>query len=105
MSSTPSPSSWAVQIQRATPAVKNNPDDYVTRLWNDPASIDRAAWNALLALQDEPTPFVRHEYLSALHESASAIEDSGWTPCFLTLWRGAELHAACPMYLKDHSYG
>ena len=23
----------------------------------------------------------------------------------MTLWRGAELHAACALYLKDHSYG
>lgn len=85
--------------------MKSNPEDYVTRLSHEPASIDRRAWNALLALQDEPTPFVRHEYLSALHESGSAVEGSGWTPCFLTVWRGGELHAACPMYLKDHSYG
>jgi predicted N-acyltransferase len=48
---------------------------------------------------------MRHEYLAALHESGSATEATGWVPRFLTLWRGGTLHAACPLYLKDHSYG
>ena len=48
---------------------------------------------------------MRHEYLSALHESGCAREPAGWQPRFMTLWRGQSLHAACPMYLKDHSYG
>jgi predicted N-acyltransferase len=30
---------------------------------------------------------------------------TGWTPHFVTLWRGDELQAACPLYFKDHSYG
>ena len=32
----------------------------------DPAAIDAAAWNALLAAQPSPTPFARHEYLSEI---------------------------------------
>jgi len=48
---------------------------------------------------------MRHEYLCALHRSGSARAPAGWQPQYLTLWRGAELQAACPMYLKNHSYG
>ena len=69
------------------------------------AEIPAERWNALLALQAESTPFMRHEYLSALHESGSATAATGWTPCFLALWRGDLLEAACPLYLKEHSYG
>ncbi|HEX6363411.1 MAG TPA: GNAT family N-acetyltransferase, partial [Albitalea sp.] len=29
----------------------------------------------------------------------------GWTPQFLVVERGESLAAACPLYLKDHSYG
>jgi predicted N-acyltransferase len=77
----------------------------IARVLASPLDVDKAAWNALLALQSHPTPFMRHEYLAALHESASAIPRTGWTPRFMTLWDGEELAAACPLYLKEHSYG
>lgn len=79
-------------------------NDYVTRVLAAPTEVDAQSWNALLALCGG-SPFMRHEYLAALHESDSAVRRSGWTPQFLTLWRGGELAAACPLYLKSHSYG
>jgi len=63
------------------------------------------AWNRLLAQQSHPTPFMRHEYLAALESSGSATPRTGWTPRFMTLWQGDTLVAACPLYLKSHSYG
>jgi predicted N-acyltransferase len=48
---------------------------------------------------------MRHEYLAALHASGSATAATGWLPQFLAVERGHELVAACPLYLKDHSYG
>ena len=86
-------------------ATKNNSNDYVTRVLDSPLRVDAGQWNALLAGQQAPTPFMRHEYLAAMEQSASATPESGWTPRFVTLWRGDELHAACALYLKDHSYG
>jgi len=71
----------------------------------DPGAIDARAWNALLARQHAPTPFMRTEYLAALHASGSAVPETGWAPHFMLLWDGAELAAACPLYLKAHSYG
>ncbi len=85
--------------------MKDNSNDYVIRVWDSPLAVDGAAWNALLARQAHPTPFMRHEYLSALHTSGSAMPDTGWTPLYVTLTRGGELHAACPLYIKVHSYG
>ncbi len=85
--------------------MKDRLNDHVMRVHAAPAEIAAEPWNALLALQAEPTPFMRHEYLSALHESGSATPATGWTPCFLALWRGDTLEAACPLYLKEHSYG
>jgi predicted N-acyltransferase len=66
---------------------------------------DAAAWDALLAAQPHPTPFMRHAYLAALHDSASATPATGWTPLWFTLRRGGALHAACALYLKPHSWG
>ena len=67
--------------------------------------VDSGAWNTLLAQQSHPTPFMRHEYLAALESSGSATPRTGWTPRFMTLWEGDTLVAACPLYLKSHSYG
>ena len=83
--------------------------DYVIREHASPLEVDAHAWNALLALQSQPSPFLRHEYLAAMHQSGSASQATGWTPRFITLWLAKngkeELQAACPLYLKDHSYG
>ena len=77
----------------------------IARVLASPLDVDAAAWNALLACQSHPTPFLRHEYLAALHESGSATPRTGWAPRFMTLWEGDALVAACPLYLKSHSYG
>ena len=77
----------------------------IARVLASPLDVDASTWNALLATQSHPTPFMRHEYLAALHESGSATPRTGWTPRFMTLWQGDALVAACPLYLKAHSYG
>lgn len=77
----------------------------IARVLASPLEVGAAAWNALLAQQSHPTPFLQHEYLAALHESGSATPRTGWTPRFMTLWEGDTLVAACPLYLKNHSYG
>ena len=77
----------------------------IARVLTSPLDVDAAVWNTLLAQQTHPTPFMRHEYLVALHESGSATPRTGWLPRFMTLWSGDTLMAACPLYVKNHSYG
>ncbi len=79
--------------------------NYVIRVDEDPATLPEDLWDALLGLQARPTPFMRLAYLRALHSSGSACAASGWQPQFVSIWRGDELIAACPAYLKAHSYG
>ena len=83
--------------------------DYVIREHVSPLEVNAAAWNALLAQQNHPSPFMRHEYLAAMHSSGCANPETGWTPRFITLWLAIEgidtLCGACALYLKDHSYG
>ena len=86
-------------------AVKDDSNDYVTRVLDSVLEVDASAWNSLLAEQASPSPFMRHEYLAAMEQSRSATPAKGWTPRFVTLWRGGELQAACALYLKSHSYG
>ncbi len=80
-------------------------NDYGIRVHSDLSEIPSAAWDALLATQDLPSPFMQHAYLQAMHDSGSAVPATGWTPRFFSLWQGDTLQAACPLYLKDHSYG
>src|SRR5215831_16819484 len=65
------------------------------------ARIPPAAWNRLAG----SNPFVRHEFLNALHESGCASEATGWTAQYVTVWENGTLSGAMPLYLKDHSYG
>ena len=88
--------------------VKNKQSNYVIRIVDSPLGINALAWNGLLAAQSPNgilNPFMRHEYLAALHASGSAAPKTGWTPRFLTLWDGETLAGACALYLKAHSYG
>ena len=79
--------------------------DYCTQVVDDPARIDRAAWDALVDGDAEANPFLRHEFLAALTASGAAAGPSGWHPRFLLLSRGEALVAAAPLYAKEHSYG
>jgi uncharacterized protein len=58
-------------------------------------------WNALAGEH----PFLRYEFLHALHETGCACGRTGWAPQYLTLWQGSSLVGAMPLYLKSHSYG
>lgn len=70
------------------------------------SEIHASEWNALLAAQRSPTPFVDHRFLLALEQSGSTRAQSGWQPLPLTIRDDqGELVAAAPMYAKGHSYG
>ena len=79
--------------------------DYVIAVQSDPRSLDEDSWNGLLEQQSSPTPFMRHEYLAALHQSLSAVPETGWAPQFMTVQSNDGLVGACALYLKAHSYG
>ncbi|HEX7646498.1 MAG TPA: GNAT family N-acetyltransferase [Noviherbaspirillum sp.] len=79
--------------------------NYRTRIVSSLSEIGRTVWDALVAAQPERTPFLSYAFLHALHESGCASVRSGWQPQYLTLWRGEELRAALPLYVKDHSHG
>ena len=65
------------------------------------AAIPVTAWNALTG----GNPFLRHEFLHALHDTGCACTATGWTPHYLLLREDGALAGAMPLYLKTHSYG
>jgi len=65
------------------------------------AQVPAPRWDALAG----DNPFLRYAFLDALETTGCASEDTGWTPRHVTLWDGARLCGAMPLYLKSHSYG
>jgi predicted N-acyltransferase len=80
-------------------------NDYVIRVHTSPLDINAQDWDGLLQAQGHATPFMRHAYLSALHQSGSACAQTGWKPRFVCLEDDLGLAAAAVLYLKDHSMG
>ena len=80
------------QLKEDTPKIK---------LVDTLAGVEPQAWNALAG----ECPFLRYEFLDALHQTGCACERTGWKPQYVTLWQGASLVGAMPLYLKSHSYG
>ena len=73
------------------------------RVYDAIAKVPERAWDALA--DGRETPFVRWAWLEALETSGCATAATGWQPCHLTLWRGDELVAAAPAYIKEDSDG
>jgi len=65
------------------------------------AGVPAAQWNALAG----DSPFLRHEFLTALIDTGCASARSGWQPQFLLLERDGVLAGAMPLFAKTHSRG
>ncbi|MBW2454795.1 MAG: N-acetyltransferase [Deltaproteobacteria bacterium] len=78
-------------------------DPYTVRVKSRISDVEPGAWNACAGDHD---PFVRHELISALEHSGSAVAERGWLPQHLVV-EGADgtIVAAAPVYAKGHSFG
>jgi len=81
------------------------PVHYRTQIVADLECIGARAWNQLALADPDSNPFLRYEFLHALHATGCASARTGWTPAYLTLDDDAGLAAAVPLYRKDHSFG
>jgi uncharacterized protein len=71
------------------------------RIVDSLSAIPASAWDSLVGNR----PLLSHAFLHALHETGCAAPETGWTPRYMTAWRGALLVGAMPLYVKTHSYG
>ncbi|MFZ6680007.1 GNAT family N-acetyltransferase [Undibacterium sp. Tian12W] len=78
---------------------------YRMRIVTSLSEIAQSSWDSLIADQTLANPFLSYAFLSAMEESGSATEKTGWQSCFITIWDGEQLEAAMPLYEKSHSYG
>lgn len=63
--------------------------------------LDAAGWDTLSGHH----LLVSHAFLTSLHESGCVTPQTGWSPHYLLMHRGATLCGAVPLYLKHHSRG
>ena len=64
-------------------------------------SLDRQSWDALVG----GMPLLSHAFLSALEESKSIGNGTGWQSCPMLVFDGEALVGGLPLYVKSHSYG
>ena len=77
--------------------------ELTVRLSPSVGSFERDDWNALGGTDN---PFVSHEFLTAMEDSGSVGEGTGWDPVPIVITDEAgKLLAAMPSYAKGHSQG
>ena len=74
------------------------------------SQVDAADWDSCAcpeAANGGPPidPFTTHRFLSALEDSGSVGEGTGWHPRHLAAWSGNTLIGVAPLYVKTHSQG
>ncbi|MBU2033202.1 MAG: GNAT family N-acetyltransferase [Alphaproteobacteria bacterium] len=75
----------------------------VAKLGGSVGAFTAADWDAL---NPSGNPFVSHAFLTALEDSGSVGEGTGWQPAPIVIEDGqGTLRAALPSYLKGHSQG
>ncbi|MEM6475391.1 MAG: GNAT family N-acetyltransferase, partial [Pseudomonadota bacterium] len=78
-------------------------ENLTVRLSPGVGTFDAAQWNALGGYRN---PFVSHEFLTALEDSGSVGEGTGWDPVPIAILDAQDnLLAAMPSYAKGHSQG
>ena len=76
---------------------------FVARIAPSVGSFPAAEWDAMAG---GGNPFVTHAFLSALEDSGSVGEGTGWQPSPIVITDGdGRLAAALPAYIKTHSQG
>jgi predicted N-acyltransferase len=73
------------------------------RLLERVSDVPREAWDAIAVPAE--SPFVEWTWLDCLEESGCASADVGWLPRHFALYRGTDLVAVAPAYLKGNSEG
>ena len=77
--------------------------ELVAKLAGSVGAFDADAWDALVP---GGNPFMRHGFLTALEDSGSVGDGTGWQPAPIVVENAqGELLAALPAYLKGHSQG
>lgn len=76
--------------------------EVTARVLRSAGEIDADVWDACAGAGN---PFLRHAFFTALEDSGSATQRSGWGPAHLLVEDGGAVLGLLPAYLKAHSQG
>ncbi len=93
-----------MSLARPTGSPEDRPVELRVTIHASLAELDQEAWNSLLPSVSEQ-PFVSWEWLSAFERSGCVGPNTEWTPSHIAVWRGTDLVAAMPTYIKTGSDG
>jgi len=65
--------------------------------------VPRRLWDALA--EPHSSPVLEWTWLREMERSGSVRPETGWLPLHLVIWKGPQLAAAAPLYVKSHSEG
>jgi predicted N-acyltransferase len=78
-------------------------EQYHLEILDSLSGISANEWNALLP--SDAGPFLKHEFLNSLEQTACVGGNTGWQVAHLILKVKEQIIGAMPLYLKQHSYG
>ncbi|MGA2447160.1 MAG: GNAT family N-acetyltransferase [Polyangiaceae bacterium] len=87
----------------ARPAPSSKESGLTVRMLQSVREVAQPTWDSLVS--DDSSPFVEWTWLDALEDSGCVGPGTGWSPAHLSLWRGDDLVAVAPSYVKTHSEG
>jgi predicted N-acyltransferase len=89
------------QKSRQIKVSQNN--SFECRILNSIHMVSKEGWNHLLG--EDATPFLRHEFLSALEDCACVGGNTGWQVAHLAIYSSGNENpiGLMPLYLKNHS--
>ncbi len=79
------------------------PGQLELRVMSSLDELTAAAWNGLGG--ERRNPFLSWQFLEGLERTGCVAPERGWVPCHLTAWRGEDLVAAAPAYVKGDEMG
>jgi len=75
---------------------------YTVQCVSSLSSVSGEAWDAMV---DDSSPFMSYAWLRGMETAGCVCPEQGWRPLHLLAYRGGELIAALPLYMKGNSFG
>ncbi|MEE9330973.1 MAG: peptidogalycan biosysnthesis protein, partial [Methylophilaceae bacterium] len=76
-------------------------DQVIVQVVGSIANIAAEKWDTLTA----GMPLLSHAFLTALEQSGSVGQGTGWRSCMISITKQDKLLGAMPLYIKSNSYG
>lgn len=84
------------------PSLSHTESDWKAAVYEGVGALSAPEWDVMAGTEQ---PFLSHAFLTAMEDSGSVGEGTGWRAMPIAIHQGGALAAALPAYLKTHSQG